>query len=325
MKEPNKKTLFDETKLKNLKLKSRVFFGPVFDDSFKDGKFTEEGLKKYDILSKNDVALIVTGSVMVGDYFHSPMRGQESFRIDIDDHIEELKKLTDIVHKNNTYILIQLVHPGLFTILDTSYSPSGDINKFTNKESKEMKKEDILRIQDCFVKAAIRAKKAGFDGIEIHGGHLALVSLFLSSKFNRRKDEYGGSEENRARFLAEIIKKIREAIGDNMIISAKIDCEDEENGFTESGFLTAGKVAQEAGLDLIEVTGANPHKEGELVFYNATKKLAENLKIPVVCIGGIGSKENADFAIKNSNIEYVSMARALMKEPDLLKKWKQNK
>ena len=112
-----------------------------------------------------------------------------------------------------------------------------------------MTKEDIIRIQDYFVQGAIRAKKAGFDGIEIHGGHLHLVSSFLSQKFNRRTDEYGGSDENRAKFLIEIIKKIREAIGDEMIISAKIDSVNEEMGFTEKGFLTTGKLLEEAGVD----------------------------------------------------------------------------
>ena len=188
-----------------------------------------------------------------------------------------------------------------------------------------MTKEDISRIQNYYVQAAIRSKKAGFDGVEIHGGHLTLVSQFLSNKFNRRNDEYGGNEEKRSKFLAEIIKKIREAIGENMIISAKIDCEDEESGFTEKGFLTAGKVAEEAGLDIIELTGVKPQKEGELFFYNASKKLAENLKIPVIYIGGVKSYENADYVLKNSNIKYISIVRTLLKEPDLIKKWKQNK
>ena len=125
------------------------------------------------------------------------------------------------------------------------YSPSGDkglIN--TEKQSKELTKEDILRIQDYFVQAAIRAKKAGYDGVEIHGAQLHLVSLFSTKKYNRRNDEYGGSDENRARFIVEIVKKIREAVGNDMIISAKIDSPDEENGITESGFLYTAKALE---------------------------------------------------------------------------------
>ena len=93
------------------------------------------------------------------------------------------------------------------------YSPSGDkglIN--TEIQSEEWTKEDILRIEDYFVQAAIRAKKAGYDGVEIHGAQLHLVSLFSTKKYNRRTDEYGGSDENRARFNVEIVKKLRKAI-----------------------------------------------------------------------------------------------------------------
>ena len=120
--------------------------------------------------------------------------------------------------------------------------------------------------------------------------------------------------------MVEIIEKIREAIGDEMIISAKIDSVDEEKGFTESGFLTAGKLLEKAGVDLIEVTGANPIRDDDIYFFNDTKKLAETLKIPVTCIGGVKTYELADYVLKNSKIEFVALSRTLMKEPDLIKK-----
>ena len=202
------------------------------------------------------------------------------------------------------------------------YSPSVD-KGFYNKEieSKEMTKEDILRIQDYFVQAAIRAKKAGFDGVEIHGAHLTLVSLFSSKKYNRRIDEYGGNEENRARFITEIIKKIRKAVGNDMIISAKIDSPDEENGITENGFLYTGKALEEAGLDLISLSGTNPIRNEEIYFYDYSKKLAEILNIPVICIGGIKEYEQAEYILRNSKIEYIAMSRELLKQPDIVKKW----
>ena len=157
------------------------------------------------------------------------------------------------------------------------------------------------------LQAAIRGKKAGFDGIDIHGAQLNFASLFLSTKYNRRTDEYGGSVEKRARFVVEIIKRIREAIGNDMLLSIKIDSEDEAQGFTESDFLKTGKILEEAGVDMISVSGTNTFRTGELLFYERTKKLAEILKIPVVCIGGIKSYENADYVLKNSKIEYVSI------------------
>ena len=260
--------------------------------------------------------------MMVGDY---PSSGPKIFRIDSDEYIEDYKKLTDIVHKYNSYIILQLNHPGLYANSDIMYSPSGDKGFVNNVTSKEMTKEDILRIQNDFVQAAIRGKKAGFDGIDIHGAQLNFASLFLSTKYNRRTDEYGGSVENRARFIVELIKKIREAIGNDMIISIKIDCEDEAQGFTESDFLKTGKILEEAGVDMISVSGTTTARTDELLFYERTKKLAEILKIPVVCIGGIKSYENADYVLKNSKIEYIAMAREFLKQPDIVKKWYLNK
>ena len=311
----NKKSVFEETTLKNLKLKNRVFCGAITYD-----------FQKIETLVQNDVALVVTGGAAVGDFAPSPLVKEEPFRIDSDEYIEDLKKFPEMVHKYNSYVLLDLVYMGLLGTKEPIYSPSGGKGfLLKDVESKAMTKEDILRIQDYFVQAAIRAKKAGFDGVEIHSGHLTLVSSFFSKIFNTRTDEYGGSDENRARFLVEIIKKIREAIGDDMIISAKIDSVDEEKGFTESGFLTAGKCLEEAGVDLIEVTGANPLRNGDIYFYNDTKKLAETLKIPVTCIGGVRTYEHADYILKNSKIEYVALSRTLMTEPDLIRKWHQNK
>jgi len=272
---------------------------------------------------KNNVALIVTEGMMVGDSSLFPPTGKEIFRIDKDEYIEEYKKLSDIAHKYNTYIFMQLNHPGLMSTSDVIYSPSPDKGFFKNVTSKEMTKEDILRIQDLFVQAAIRGKKAGFDGIEMHAAQLNFASLFLSTKFNRRTDEYGGSVENRARFIVETFKKIREAIGDEMILSIKIDSEDEANGFTESDFLETGKILEKAGIEIISVSGTNVFRSDELMFFERTKKLADILKIPVVCIGGIKTYENADYVLKNSKIEYIAMSRALMKDPELVTKWTQ--
>ena len=308
-KNKSNKGVFDETTLKHLKLKNRVFFGAIIHD-----------LQKIEKIAQNDVALILTDGVIVGDI----PENEKFFRVDKDEYIEELKKFPETVHKYNSYILLDLVHLGLQSPFEPIYSPSGDKSLQKGIQSKEMTKEDILRVQDFFVQGAIRAKKAGFDGIEIHAGHLTLCSSFLSQKFNRRNDDYGGSDEKRARFLVEIAKKIREAIGNDMLIFAKIDGVDEEFGFTESGFLTAGKLLEEAGVDLIEVSGANPIRTDDIYFYNDTKKLAEKLNIPVTCIGGIKTYEHADYVLKNSKIEYVGLSRTLLKEPDLIKKWPRN-
>ena len=311
----NNKNVFDETTLKNLKLKNRVFLGPI-----------SHSIQKIEEAVKNDVALVITEGSVVSDYTPWNLQPEGPFRIDSDEYIPEIKKLADIVHKYNSYILLDLVHQGLAGVEPPIYSPSGG-KGLLNKEldSKAMTIEDILRIEEKYVQAALRAKKAGFDGVEIHGGQFSLLSLFSSQLFNKRTDNYGGNDENRARFMVEIVKKVREAIGNDMIISAKIDGTDENFGFTESGFLTLGKELEKAGLDLVEVSGPNPSRDGEMFFYEPTKKLAEILKIPVICLGGIKTYEQADYILKNSKIEYIGMSRALMKEPNLVRIWNNNK
>ena len=305
----NIKTAFDETTLKNLKLKNRIFLGPCIHTA-----------PKIESIVKNDIAMVTTEGCIVGDYAFSKLQPEGPFRIDTDEYLPEIKNLADIVHKYNSIILLDLVHQGLGS--SEHFTPSGGKLFGLDLETKAMTKEDILKIEDYFVQAALRAKKAGFDGVEIHGAQLSLVSLFSSNKYNTRNDEYGGSDENRSRFIVEILTKIREAIGNEMIISAKIDNVCEEHGYTESGFITIAKNLEKAGLDIIEISGPNPLRNGnDPYFYEDTKKLAEILKIPVICIGGIKTYEQVDYILKNSKIQYVAMSRELLKQPDIVKKW----
>ena len=321
-----KKSVFDETRIKNLKLKNRIFRGSVIDCSFKNGKITEEGYKLYETLAKNEVGTIFTGTAVVSDY--NAFDDNPEFRIDKDEYIEEYKKLTDLVHKNNANIFIQIIHNGLNTqsTNEKIYAPSAVQIMGQNRLATEMTKEDILRIEDDFVKAAIRAKKAGFDGIEIHSAHLYLLSEFLSPNMNKRTDEYGGNDENRARMLIEIIEKIRKAIGNDIILSLKIDREKAGNeGISEQGFLTACKLAEKAGIDIIQVSGFKWVKEKPKngpYYFDAAKKLAEIVNIPVLLVGGIRTLDQIDFILNNSKIQYVVLSRPLICEPDIVKKWK---
>ena len=164
-KEESKKTIFDETYLKHLKLKNRIFRGSVGDTSFINGKITEEGFKLYDQFSKNEVGTIFTGYNAVSDY--NQFDNINMFRLDKDEYIPEYKKLVDLVHKNGANIITQLVHIGMntFTKADPVYAPSKLPVKNQNRFTKEMTKEDILRIENDFAEAALRAKKVGFDGV----------------------------------------------------------------------------------------------------------------------------------------------------------------
>ena len=143
------KSVFDETTLKNLKLKNRVFFGPISHTA-----------EKIENIVKNDVALVITEGAIVGDFTLSSLQPEGPFRIDSDEYIPDIKKLSDVVHKYNSYILLDLVHQGLIATEQPAYSPSGDKGLIKKDlQSKAMTKDDILRIQDYFVQGAIRGSR----------------------------------------------------------------------------------------------------------------------------------------------------------------------
>ena len=261
----NKKDLFDVTQFKYLKLKNRVFKGAIEDlGAFEKGKITDKILKRYDELSKAEIGTKITGVILV----QPEPNGQLPIpTFEKDEYIEEYKKLTDIVHKNGANIIAQI------SFLD-------DI---------DLSKEQINRYTDLFAEAAIRIKKAGFDGLEICANHHVTLSQFLSPMFNHRTDEYGGSNENRARFVVEVIEKIRKAIGKEYIMILKINSEDDDpNGITPEGFITACKMAEKAGIDMIDVTGMKwkKNRENKMVYFDIGKTLADILNIPVMITEG---------------------------------------
>ena len=224
-------------------------------------------------------------------------------RINKDEYIEGFKKLTDLVHKNGANIIAQL-------------GPFGKT---------DITKDQIHELVNLFADAAVRAQKAGFDGIEICANHHVLLSQFLSPLFNHRDDEYGGSDENRARFVIEIIEKIREKVGKDYIVILKINSEDDDpNGITPNGFLTACKLAEKAGIDMIDVTGMKwkKVKESKVIYFDIGKTLADTFKIPILVTGGIKDLNVANEALNKSNIQYIGISRALLSEPDILVKWK---
>ena len=294
-----KKDLFDETQYKYMKLKNRVFKGSIPDcDLMENGKILEKGLKKYEELSKLEIGTIITGGMLLEPHKIIPVPSLEK-----DEYIEELKKLPEVVHKNGVNIIAQVS-----LMKDLDITP-----------------EEIHHLSDLFADAVARVKAAGFDGVEIGANHFGTLSQFLSPLFNHRTDEYGGSDENRARIIVEIIQKIRKKVGNEYILILKINSEDDDpNGITPEGFITACKMAEEAGIDMIDVTGMKwkKNKENKLVYFDVGKKLAEILKIPIIITGGAKDLNVINDALNNSNIQYIGICRAILTEPDIIIRWK---
>ena len=152
-----------------------------------------------------------------------------------------------------------------------------------------------------------------------------LVSQFLSPLYNKRNDEYGGSDENRARFLSETLEKIRAKVGKDFIVGVKINSEDgNEKGITEQGFFTACKLAEKSGADFIQISGITwtKTKVDSPLYESIGNKLSQIINIPIMVTAGARNVDNLNEILNRSNIQYFGIGRPLICEYDLIKKWK---
>ena len=202
---------------------------------------------------------------------------------------------------------------------------------------REMTGDDFRMVAEAFGKAAARAQEAGFDGVQIHAAHGYLLSEFLSPFYNRRNDQYGGSVENRARLLLEVAHNIRDKVGDRFPVMVKMNSEDfVTGGLTVEEMLEVASILESAGIDAIELSGGTrysgdymPVRPGRLdtenmeVYYlEAARKFKERVKVPLMLVGGIRSYAVAERIIREGIADYVSLSRPLIREPDLVNRWK---
>ena len=235
-------------------------------------------------------------------------------RLSDDKLIPQYKQLTDIVHKDNCPILSQLA-------LGNYYNKEG---VETNPD--DMSLEDIKNVKDLFIKAAERAKKANFDGIQIHAAHFFFLSKFISPLKNHRTDEYGGSTENRAKILVDILKGIKQ-LNLGLHVSIKINSNDfEDGGNDENECLKICKILEKEGIDSIEISGngssrnkIKPHVN-EAYFLDCAKKVAEEVNIPIALVGGIRSRKTMQNILDNTKIQIISLSRPLNCDPEFPRK-----
>lgn len=338
------KTLFDETQIGTMKLKNRFFRGAFYEGlADEKGHMTPELSKIYEDLAKGGVGTIFTGYAFItADEQASPrMMGIYS-----DDFISEYREFTDKIHSLGANIIMQIAYGGTMSNYNIGeriiFTPSDITNELTKTSGKVMTKEDIDKLVEDYGEAALRVKKSGFDGVEIHSAHGYLLSLFLSPYYNKRNDEYGGTIENRARILFEIYQNIRKKVGKDYPIFVKLQSTDglDNGGLTDEESIYIGKKLAELGVDAIEISGGNasikdvlknnkgPIRTGinsiekESYFKNMASKLAKEVNIPVILIGGNRHFEVMDKILNTTDIQYFSLARALNAETNLINTWK---
>jgi 2,4-dienoyl-CoA reductase (NADPH2) len=320
-----------------------------------DGHCSERLNAYYEARAKGGVGLIVLETSAACWPNGATMPNTVGFSKD--EFIPGLKELADRVHKHGAKIAAQLNHGGKMAQEDTAAGrpipvasmlekggsdmfnvlTPAEIGNFikaagpdgTGSKYFEMTEADIRGMVDNFAAAAVRAQAAGFDAIEIHAGHGYLLATFLSPATNRRTDQYGGSQENRARFLVEVITAIRAATGDDFPILVRMDAREfrMEGGIELADCLVTAKCAEQAGASAIDVSAygniahAIAFTEAPLVhepagFVEFAKAVKQTVSIPVIGVGRI-EPQVGERSIAAGDFDFLAMGRKLLADPDL--------
>ena len=309
------KKIFEKKQLKNITLKNRLVRSATWEGLAKpDGSITKETYDIYEELAKGGVGAVITGftSVSLHDHYFDGM-----MRLCDDALIPQYKKLTDIIHAEGIPAITQLA-------LGAYYREAG--GRFIPVGPTDMSADEIRLVTRQFTDAAVRAGKAGFDGVQIHAAHFFFLSRFISPAGNHRTDLYGGSAENRARILLDIMNGIRQA-APSLHITIKINCNDfTRGGLTEEECVTICRILDEAGIDSIEVSGNGTSVGGirahvnEGYFVPAAAEIAKAVSCPVIAVGGFRSADVMEEVLNKTDIELISLSRPLLREPDLPRK-----
>lgn len=266
-----------------------------------------------------------------------------------DDIVPSLAKLVDAVHQYDVKFGIQLWNGGGTegTSHEELFSPSGfssnvrtargdDTARYRGQPNRALEKEEISEIVDHFASAARRCADAGFDFVEIHAGHGYLISNFLTPLFNRRTDEYGGSFENRTRFLLEVVTAVKKAVGDRIAVGLKYNGDDflGEDGWTLEESCRLAPIAEKTGADYITVTAGlvgspkltiPPMYEPQGCYTDLAAAVKPHVKIPVGTIGRIKNPEMARDLVAAGKADFVCFGRGTIADPEIFLKTREGR
>ncbi|WP_334014806.1 NADPH-dependent 2,4-dienoyl-CoA reductase [Alteromonas sp. S167] len=312
-------------------LKNRVLMGSMHTglEEMPDGHKRMAAF--YSERARGGVGLIVTGGIGPNE---EGATHPSTFRLDTDEAVANHKEVTDAVHIAGGKICMQILHTGRYAYSPKLVAPSAvqaPINPFKPKalEADEIEKQ----IQD-FITAATQAQRAGYDGVEIMGSEGYFLNQFIAKRTNHRDDAWGGEYENRIRLPIEVVRRVREAVGNSFIIIYRLSMLDlVEGGSTYEEVVQLGKEIEKAGATIIN-TGIGWHeariptiatKVPRAAFTWVTAKFREALSIPVITSNRINTPEVAEDVLARGDADMVSMARPFLADPDFVRKAQQNK
>jgi len=364
------KNIFEPCSIGNLTLKNRIIRAATHEGmAHRDGLPMDDLLRTYQNLAAGGAGAIITGYASVkqnGRTFPNMLM------FDNDTYIPVYKSINDQLKQFKTPIILQIAHGGSRSM--SKITGQDVISASRRKKNdygdavKEASEAEIRSIIGAFVAAIVRAKAAGFDGVELHAAHGYLLSEFVSPVLNKRRDQWDGSTENRLRIVTEIISSARTAVGSSFPIFVKLSGHDEfKRGLAEAEAIKIARILQTASCDAIEVScgygdfmytirmpkvpvdavlGIMPQYRDmpgyqkrlfrlmapflakvHAPLYNYNVPLAEHIKrnvdIPVIAVGGIRSLQDIRTIISDKGIDFVSLSRPFIIEPDIVNRFQQ--
>ena len=333
--------LFERTAIKSLELENRSVRSATWS-GVGDGRgyVTDRAIDFYRCLAEGGVGLIITGFqfVMPNSIAIPYQTGNYS-----DDMVDGLSRLAAEIHAHGGKVAVQLVHTGskanpkLFFEEGEIWGPSALPDPLTGNTPKEMTKEEIRQVIKAFASAALRTKRAGFDGIQLHGAHGYGINQFLSGAANRRSDVYGGDITRRYRFLGEALEEVRGAVGKDYPVFIKLSGNDYfEGGLALEESLYVARRLEEDGIDGIEVSagsrasgnGMVPSRtnilkeEDEGYLAQLARRFKETVRVPIITVGGIRSLPVISRIFADGMADYVALCRPFIREPHLINRWR---
>lgn len=302
-----------------------------------NGLPSEALLKLYETWGKGGSGLLITGNAMIDARYKTE---PENIVVDDPASLEKFREWAEVAQKNGSQLWMQINHPGRQmpkAVAAEAQAPSAVVVKGLGPllaKPRAMTEEEILIAIEKYAKGALVAKESGFAGVQIHGAHGYLVSQFLSPISNRREDRWGGSLENRMRFLIEITRAIREKVGPDFPIGLKLNSADfQKGGFTNEESIAVIERLNSESIDLLEISGGtyertemwrNMHEKSapstrkrEAYFLEYAEQVRAKAKMPLLLTGGLRSIEGINGALESGAIDVVGMARPFLINPNI--------
>ena len=304
--------LFETVRIKDLPIRNRFVRSATFEGlATADGRPTEELQNLYCTLAEGEVGLIITSGALIEAWKSSPaeMGLLSPLAIHHDDFIDHWLKLNAAVHERGAKIAMQIGHLGRQDVPQLRGSappaPSAVPIESSGVTPREMSRDEIKNMVEMFAQAGRRVREAGFDAVQHHGAHGNIITNFMSPFTNRRTDEYGGSLENRVRFVVEMMERTRALVGNDFPVMIKLSFSDfVDGGLTVEDAVEMAVIMAGAGIDCIEVSGgtlsetrdrisvkAINRPEKEAYFEPFAKALKKRVDIPVILVGGFRTRK----------------------------------